>query len=367
MTQETKYPRGPIAYFFAWLGVISGILSIPLLIAVCCILFSSCVHDDQDDCGLNVKFRYTYNVKNADAFSHEVKSIDLYVFDEDGKYIKKYTDASEHFSTGYMMNLRDLKAGKYTFVCMARSEKAITDEEQEFQIARIGKGTDLNELTAHLACDNGINSKLFAHLFVGKTSIDYSGNPQTATIDLLKCSNTYRILLLPTSKQANFIADNFDIRIVDGNNWFNHEGNLLVPTINETKDQEVTHVPHSRAMATNNGTYSDAEGKQILQEEDRDVALIYDLRSARLFRNDDTRLVITDKRSGREVFNHSLPWLLSLYGGEQRHENWDDQEYLDRQDHYTLTFYVDDTRDYNFTARVKVNGWVLNLIDTDVN
>lgn len=342
------------------------------------IVFSSCVNDDQDDCGLNIRFRYTYNVKNADAFSHEVKSIDLYVFDEDGKYIKRYSDASEQFGAGYQMNIRDLKAGKYTFVCMARSEKAITDEDQEFQIARLGKGADINELTAHLDCNNGINGKQFAHLYVGKTSIDYSGNPQNATIDLLKCSNTYRILLLPTSKQANFIADNFDIRIVDANNWFDHKGDLLVNPISETDQEEVTHVPHSRSIATNNGTSpiedsketqakeGSDDGKDILTSEDRDVALIYDLRSARLFRNDDTRLVITDKRSGKEVFNHSLPWLLSLYGGDQRHKDWDDQEYLDRQDHYTLTFYVDDTRDYSFTARVKVNGWILNLIDTDV-
>lgn len=375
MTQKTYTVwQRRILRFSAFTMLISTIA----LLALMSIVFSSCVNDNQDDCGLNIRFRYTYNVKNADAFSQEVKSIDLYVFDEDGKYIKRYSDASEQFGTGYQMNLRDLKAGKYTLVCMARSEKAIADEDQEFQIARLAKGADIHELTAHLDDNNGINSKQFAHLFVGKTSIDYSGNPQTATIDLLKCSNTYRILLLPTSKQANFIADNFDIRIVDGNNWFDHKGDLLVSPISEDDKEEITHVPHSRSMATNHGTSTIADGKddptkegsndgkEILAAEDKDIALIYDLRSARLFRNDDTRLVITDKRSGKEVFNHSLPWLLSLYGGDQRHKDWDDQEYLDRQDHYTLTFYVDDTRDYSFTARVKVNGWVLNLIDTDV-
>ena len=375
MTQKTYTVWQRRILRFSAFTMLIGTIAFIMLMSI---VFSSCVNDDQDDCGLNIRFRYTYNVKNADAFSHEVKSIDLYVFDEDGKYIKRYSDASEQFGAGYQMNIRDLKAGKYTFVCMARSEKAITDEDQEFQIARLGKGADINELTAHLDCNNGINGKQFAHLYVGKTSIDYSGNPQNATIDLLKCSNTYRILLLPTSKQANFIADNFDIRIVDANNWFDHKGDLLVNPISETDQEEVTHVPHSRSIATNNGTSTiedskekqakegSDDGKDILASEDRDVALIYDLRSARLFRNDDTRLVITDKRSGKEVFNHSLPWLLSLYGGDQRHKDWDDQEYLDRQDHYTLTFYVDDTRDYSFTARVKVNGWILNLIDTDV-
>ena len=43
-----------------------------------------------------------------------------------------------------------------------------------------------------------------------------------------------------------------------------------------------------------------------------------------------------------------------------------DQEYLDRQDHYILTFYVPDKRDYTLDAKVKVNGWVLNLQNTDL-
>jgi len=367
MKQETKYPRGSLANFFAWLGVISGILSIPLSIAVCSFLFSSCVHDDQDDCGLNVKFRYTYNVKDADAFSYEVKSINLYVFDADGKYIKKYTDAAEKFQTGHTMNIRDLHAGKYTLVCMARSEQTVNEKDQEFKIARLAKGEDIEELDVKLDCDNGLNSKNFADLYIGKATIDYSGNPQTTTIDLLKCSNSYRIILLPTSKQANFVAENFDIRIVDANNWFDHKGDLMINPRSETASEEVSHTPHNMSRAVNGSASTTRDGEEILREENKDVALVYDLSSARLFRDDDTRLVITDKRSGRVTFDHSLPWLLSLYGGEQRHKDWGDQEYLDRQDHYTLTFYVDDTRDYNFSAKLKVNGWVLNLIDTDIH
>lgn len=330
------------------------------------IIFASCVKDDQDDCGLNIRFRYTYNVKDADAFAHEVKSINLYAFDQDGKYIRKYTDAADKFATGYTMNIRDLHAGKYTFVCMARSEKAIDEDDQEFILAHLKTGDDIQNLAAQLDCDNGLNSKNFADLYIGKIKVDYSGNPQTATIDLMKCSNSYRIILLPTNKQANFTTENFDVRIVNANKWLDHEGNLLVSTISGTPTEQITHTPHNVELATN-GKTSSQDGKEILQEEGSDIALIYDLSSARLFRDDNTRLIITDKRTGKVTFNHSLPWLLSLYGGEQRHKSWSDQEYLDRQDHYVLTFYVDDTRDYNFAARLKVNGWVLNLIDANID
>ena len=83
---------------------------------------------------------------------------------------------------------------------------------------------------------------------------------------------------------------------------------------------------------------------------------------------DDKRIVIwdlRDKENPRKVFDHSLPWFLALCG-EGQSKGWDAQEYLDRQDHYILTFYVPDKRDYTLDAKVKVNGWVLNLQNTDL-
>lgn len=322
---------------------------------------TSCVKDDQDDCGLNIRFRYIYNVKNADAFQHEVKSIQLYVFDENGKLVRTYRDAAPQFAAGYTMRIPDLKAGKYTLVCMGRSEMTVDEDNQEFQIARMAEGDDIEQLTAHLDCDEGINSHQFAHLYIGKSTLQYSGNPQNATIDLLKCSNTYRIILLPTQENAQestqFSAEHYDIKIENGNRWLDHKGELL-PTPASTAETSITHTPYHTETATN--------GNELLKEEHKDRALIYDLSSARLFRDDDTQLTITDKRTGQKVFSHSLPWLLSLYGGAQRHESWDDQEYLDRQDHYTLTFYVNEQEDYHLQAKLKVNGWVLNLINDNI-
>ena len=49
---------------------------------------SSCMKDDITGCPtakLSLKFDYTYNVKEADAFSAEVKNLNVYVFDKNGK------------------------------------------------------------------------------------------------------------------------------------------------------------------------------------------------------------------------------------------------------------------------------------------
>ena len=139
-------------------------------------------------------------------------------------------------------------------------------------------------------------------------------------------------------------------------------------------NKPITYVPYNEKLVVNSSGNTQVEGEEI------DKALVYDLSSSRMFerkndvstRNtesteyDDKRIVITDKRTGKVIFNHSLPWFLALCG-ERTDKGWEDQEYLDRQDHYTLVFYVPSPgTDYHMDARIKVNGWVLNLQNTDL-
>ena len=58
---------------------------------------SSCMKDDITGCPtakLSLKFDYTYNVKEADAFSAEVKNLNVYVFDKNGKFVDNYTESA---------------------------------------------------------------------------------------------------------------------------------------------------------------------------------------------------------------------------------------------------------------------------------
>ena len=128
-------------------------------------------------------------------------------------------------------------------------------------------------------------------------------------------------------------------------------------------------------MVTNSSGETEVEGEKI------DKALVYDLSSSRMFERtdddittrsgkdyDDKRIVITDKRSNKVIFDHSLPWFLALCG-ERTEKDWGSQEYLDRQDHYVLTFYVPSSttgNNYNISTKLKVNGWVLNLQDANL-
>ena len=360
--------------------------------AIALTTMSSCIKEDMDDCPpaiskVALQFDYTYNVKQADAFAAEVKNINVYAFDENGKFFDSYIESREKFETGHTMEITGLKDGKYTFVCLARDRQVMSraeDDEMEFSFASLTPGVStIDDLTERMGKDNGEeikNDKEFAALYTAKTQVDFQrlnqngneGTVVTSTLSLMKCTKTYRIVLLPyENDQADFKPENFDVRIEGSAAWLNHNGEKV-------KNEGITYLPYNMERRAN---YDGAHTE--VNEEPVDQALIYDLSSSRMFERqsdrravrdgdkskyDDKRIIITDLRDKDnpiELFNHSLPWFLALCG-EKVNQNWDDQEYLDREDHYVLMFYVSDKRDYNMITKVNVNGWNVNIKDTEL-
>lgn len=360
--------------------------------AIALTTMSSCIKEDMDDCPpaiskVALQFDYTYNVKQADAFAAEVKNINVYAFDENGKFFDSYIESREKFETGHTMEITGLKDGKYTFVCLARDRQVMSraeDDEMEFSFASLTPGvSSIDDLTERMGKDNGEgikNDKEFAALYTAKTQVDFQrlnqngneGTVVTSTLSLMKCTKTYRIVLLPyENDQADFKPENFDVRIEGSAAWLDHKGEKV-------KNEKITYLPYNMERRAN---YDGAHTE--VNEEPVDQALIYDLSSSRMFERqndrravrdgdknnyDDKRIIITDLRDKDhpiELFNHSLPWFLALCG-EKVNPNWDDQEYLDREDHYVLMFYVSDKRDYNMITKVNVNGWNVNIKDTEL-
>lgn len=360
--------------------------------AIALTTMSSCIKEDMDDCPpaiskVALQFDYTYNVKQADAFAAEVKNINVYAFDENGKFFDSYIESREKFETGHTMEITGLKDGKYTFVCLARDRQVMSraeDDEMEFSFASLTPGVStIDDLTVRMGKDNSEeikNDKEFAALYTAKTQVDFQrlnqngneGTVVTSTLSLMKCTKTYRIVLLPyENDQADFKPENFDVRIEGSAAWLDHNGEKV-------KNEGITYLPYNMERRAN---YDGAHTE--VNEEPVDQALIYDLSSSRMFERqsdrravrdgdkskyDDKRIIITDLRDKNnpiELFNHSLPWFLALCG-EKVNQNWDDQEYLDREDHYVLMFYVSDKRDYNMITKVNVNGWNVNLKDTEL-
>ena len=352
----------------------SNLCKLTCVSAMALATLSSCdIMDDIQSCPTRkLSFNYTYNVKDADAFSSEVQYLQVYMFDKDGKYLDSRMEQQDKFEAGHTMDISDLGDGKYTFVCLARDKQTPAlnvDGNMEFTFSSLTPGVStIDDLTERMGNGNDEeNNTKFSALYTSTRSMEIKSNEAAIdTMSLMKCTKTYRIILVPMENtQKNFTLDNFDVRINGSAAYLDYKGDKV-------DDDAITYVPY-------NSEDKSTQGATTIEGETVDQALIYDLSSSRMFqrsvdtktRNDDgkiindKRIVITDKRNGKVIFDHSLPWFLGLYNSESV-SKWENQEYLDRQDYYPIVFYVPDT-DKNLGATVRIQSWRMMFQDTDLN
>ena len=112
-------------------------------------VFTSCdmMTEDREDCpiGLYLNFKYDYNLERADMFNDHVGAVDVYVFDQDGKYVTKQSETNIGSSMPladptYTMHM-DLDPGKYQFIVLAgQNTYAEQMEAGRARFARHGGG-----------------------------------------------------------------------------------------------------------------------------------------------------------------------------------------------------------------------------------
>ena len=341
---------------------------------------SSCIMDDVASCPASPKrqlsFEYTYNSLNSDAFKSEVKYINVYMFDKDGKFIDNRMEQADSFELHHTMDISDLESGKYTFVCLARDEQTPnltinTDSITEFNFSTLTAGKDTYEdLTERMGNGTALeNSTDFAALYTANkmnVTIDEEKS-DTTMMSLMKCTKKYRIILVPYGgTQKDFNLNNFEVRIDGSAAYLNYAGDKV-------SDDPIAYTPYDSEDKSLQTGSTEIEGVEASQ------ALIYDISSSRMFQRqsdtktrnsegqiiNDKRITITDKRSGKVIFDHSLPWFLGLYNNSTRATSYTDQEYLDRNDYYPLVFYVQEPTS-NLAAQVAIHSWRLVLQDTNL-
>lgn len=341
---------------------------------LCCALFAcdNVIYDTEGDCSVSyrVAFCYDRNMKWADAFAHEVKSVHLYAFDKGGTLVWQQSERGEALSAdGYAMTL-DLPAGDYHLVAWCGLEND-GEREESFSVpeARIGE-TRLEELRCtlerrHDATGAYSKEKLYP-LFHGMLDVSLpvndDGGEYTYTMSLTKDTNHVRIILQHLSgKPVN--EKDFTFRIEEENGLMNHDNKLL-------PDEMITY----GAYHTTSGTagmgiddYPEMKGTRQIAPQASSRAItsvnvaIADLTIARLVEGRKTFLTVetTDGRTSAHI--PLTDYALLLKDGYD--EDMTDQDYLDRQDEYALTFFLDEDR-YWIGTSIIINAWkvVLNNV-----
>ena len=200
----------------AKIHIFTVLASIVTLAAASC--DRSVIFDYAGDCEVHhiVRFRYDMNLKWADAFASEVKSVHLYVFDSDGLFLQEYSDRGPALSTGdYFIELKNLPAGDYKFVAWCGLDND-TDDESFTVPQPVAGRTTIDELTCSLNTLGKSRGSLSSdkrlyflyHGYLEDTLIDDNdGETFEHVIYLTKDTNHIRIILQELSTDEDMDPD----------------------------------------------------------------------------------------------------------------------------------------------------------------
>ena len=319
---------------------------------------SNILDEENVDCSLEyrVKFKYDHNMKFADAFANEVRSVTLYAFDQNGKFVYQRTEQGDILSEdGYSMPV-EVKAGDYRFVTWAGLEG-----EESFSVPVLTPGVStIDELTCRMnristrsdgtAVVNEDLKPLWHGEVTNHSFTSRAAMTQELTIPLVKNTNNVRIVLQHLSGSPVEV-EKFTFTITDENGWMNHDNSLL-------EDEKLTYY----AWRTDDGVAElNADGSRA--QTSLGVA-IAELTVGRLVLENNPVLTITNEEGETVLSIPLIDYALLVKGHYNR--NMDNQEYLDRQDEFNMTFFLDEN-DRWVDSFIYINSWRVVLSNEDLS
>ena len=319
---------------------------------------STILNEEMVDCSVEyrVKFKYDHNMKFADAFANEVRSVTLYAFDQNGNFVYQRTEQGDILGEdGYTMPV-EVEAGDYRFVTWAGLEG-----EESFSVPVLTPGVStIDELTCRM---NRISTRTDGTAIVNEdlkplwhgevTQHSFTSRAamvQELTIPLVKNTNNVRIVLQHLSGSPVEV-DKFTFTITDENGWMDYDNSLI-------DDEQLTYY----AWRTDDGIAElNADGSRA--QTSIGVA-IAELTVGRLVVENTPILTITNDMGEKVLSIPLIDYALLVKGHYNR--NIDDQEYLYRQDEYDMTFFLDENNQWG-NSFIYINSWKVVLHNADLS
>lgn len=322
---------------------------------------SSCkdglIFDGEGDCGVyyRIRFKYDYNIKFADAFANEVNSVALYIFDQNNTLVDNITTTDKQaLASGSFEIPLELEPGRYTLLAWG----GLMNEESFDLLADVEVGkTKLEEMQVKMHRNHNDNGEAYLSddilpLFHGTLPLEVVDKPgtYTETMSLVKDTNSIRILLHEMSGH-DVDADKFRFEIRDSNGLYDWDNTLL-------DDDDIT---YSAWYQTTGSAEMEEYATRTVTEVN--VALA-ELTIGRMRADNSPILHIVSRETGEDVVRLPLADYALLVKGYYR-ESMSDQEYLDRQDEYSLTLFLDEGE--WVSSMIYINSWRVVINDSSIN
>ncbi len=294
------------------------------------------VKDDFDDCpyGFWLNLHYTYNILDVEAAPEYIEEVSVFVYDSIGNYVSRIdVPQSTLLANSHRVRIEGLPHGEYQFMVWSGTA------HNEYSIS--GIQTNLQDFRLALA-NRDVVAKQLPDLYYGfLPKILYDDSYTTHDVYMMKNTNQLACMVVSTSETAELEPEDYSMRIVSDNSTMD-AGNNLVPY------KPTTYQSYVKEKAT----IDDAE-YGLLQ------GIKFGISTMRLMQDKDSRLILTKNDTQQEIFNISFPEYIGMIGSlyTQLGRELTVQEYLDRQDFYTIIFFL--SEDIDKLLQVQVNSWRL--------
>lgn len=354
------------------------------------------MHDDLEPCATepnlttSVKFLYDYNTQNKDLFQNHVGSVYLYLFDRKGTFISRH-ERTRNFTSDpqfeILFDSTEIKPGRtYQFLAVAlgnhggynsslstpgfqRNHKlqpgvsTIQDYILELDTYSAGQSNIFNFASFYEDKDNQLLDTLWTTLNPQIVDIPTTAIPPESTIQepdklvevtipLMRITNHVEVAL-----RSNSFNENTDVSKYNVVMHFPHGNNTL----------DITGVPQGER-----NLYYKALRKQMRpiadtkagETETTQHEMWTEFGVSRFLLNDEATLEIWNEDYSKQLVKVEGISKLLAKGNEAYPDNWDDQEYLDREYDYYLTLGIGDVENPRVEwIEIKVNllGWVKRM------
>ena len=313
--------------------------------------------EEEQDCAVYVRFKYDMNMKFADAFQNAVNSVTLYAFDKNGVLAFQKTEEGDLLKQdGYRMRLDGIShsdKAEYDFITWAGEPD---NESFIIPLLTVGKSTKDDLYCQLKRAEGGIVNDDLEALFHGQANDLNFGRAATSKMDdvvvpLVKNTNNIRIVLQHLSGKPVDV-ENFNFTITDENGLMKYDNSLM-------KDEVLTY----QAWRTDDGKAGLGDQVENVEGVTEINVAIAELTVARLMTTERPILTITNAEGKKVLSIPLVDYALLVKGYYNR--DMSDQEYLDRQDEYALTFFLDEADEW-IASTIIINSWKVVLRDLDL-
>jgi len=200
--------------------VIPKIIYLTLTVLFTISLLPSCLNDDLSVCVAEkrVFFDYLPQTEREGVNPQDVKQLNLYIFDEDGRFMAEYRDKAPNLSPDYFMPIQGMPSGQYTFIAWANlgntyelSSKSFvpgktTKDEVEVFLNNISNGYVKEQLSPLFFATHANNEPFLEVQALVKEDFH-----------LLLLGNIYRINVTVSGLGTDMLKEEFRLSISDNN------------------------------------------------------------------------------------------------------------------------------------------------------